>query len=167
MIFFLRNILRETIYGNGLTAFLRIAVGMVFVWSGGIKLIDPAGFGKIVGMYGILPEPLAPYAAVTIPAIELVAGALLAAGYRIKPAALIAASLLLVFIAVTAYSFARGERFDCGCFGLARFGIDETIGLPLIARNIALFAVTIVLFRARRHVVSIEAIAERTRLREL
>ncbi len=163
----IRNILRGITYGNGVTAVLRIGIGLLFVCSGAAKMLDPVGFGKIVGMYEILPEKLLPYAAVTIPSIELVCGALLAAGYRIRPAALITASLLLTFIAAIGYNLARGERFDCGCFDLARFGISEMIGLPLIARDAVLLAIALVLFRAKKHSASIEAIAERIRLREL
>ncbi len=164
---FIKNTLRGVAYGNGVTAFLRVAIGLLFMWSGGAKMIDPAGFAKIIGFYGILPERLLPYAAATLPSIELLAGALLSAGYRIKPAALITASLLVIFIAAITLNLARGERFDCGCFDLARFGISETIGPGVIARDAALLAVTLVLYRAKKHVASIEAIAERIRLREL
>jgi uncharacterized membrane protein YphA (DoxX/SURF4 family) len=162
-----RNLLRALAYGNGITAFLRVLLGLLFAYSGVVKMLDPVGFGKIVGMYGILPGELLPYAAVTIPSIELLAGALLAAGYRIKPAALITSSLLVIFIAAIAYGYVRGGRFDCGCFGLARFGIGETIGPAVMARDVVLLAVSVVLFRAKKHVASIEAVAERIRLREL
>lgn len=161
------NMLRGVAYGNGLTAFLRIALGLLFVVSGAEKTLDPVAFGKIVETYGVLPGELVPFAAVAVPSVELLAGGLLAAGYRIRPAALIISALLAVFVAAVGYNYARGHSFDCGCLGLARLGLSEQVGPAVIARDLILFAVSLVLFRAKKHVASIEALAERIRLREL
>lgn len=159
--------LRGVAYGNGLTAFLRIVLGLLFVVSGAEKTLDPVAFGKIVEIYGGLPRELAPFAAVGVPSVELLAGGLLAAGYRIRPAALIISALLAIYVAAVGYNYAFGRSFDCGCIGLAGLGLFEQVGPALIARDLILFAVSLVLFRAKKHAASIEALAERIRLREL
>jgi len=161
------NTFKGMVYGNGVTAFFRIALGLLFVVSGAEKMLDPAAFGKTVGMYGLLPGELVPLAALTIPPVEILSGGLLAAGYRIRPAALIVSAMLTVFMAAVAYNYARGLRFDCGCLGLARLGFDEQIGPAVMARDLFLLAVSTMLYRAKKHTASIEFFAERVRLHNL
>ena len=161
------NMLRGVTYGNGITASLRIVLGLLFAVSGVIKMLDPVAFGKIVETYGVLPGEIAPFAAVAVPSLELLAGGLLAAGYRIRPAALIISALLAVFVAAVGYNYARGHSFDCGCLGLARFGNHEIIGIPLLAGNVALFIVALVLFRAKRHILSLDMLMEKKELKNL
>ncbi len=127
-----RNLLRALAYGNGITAFLRVLLGLLFAYSGVVKMLDPVGFGKIVGMYGILPGELLPYAAVTIPSIELLAGALLAAGYRIEAGRAHHVSAACGLHRGEPLPHVRGGRFDCGCLGLARFGIAYRRSAPAV-----------------------------------
>ena len=98
---------------------LRIGLGLLMAYAGAMKLIEPpATFAEEIGNYRLLPA-LAPAAAATLPAVEVVAGLaliLLRGGWR-QGAALLNLSLLLVFTAAVASARARGIDLRCGCFG--------------------------------------------------
>lgn len=165
----MRNLLGDLAYGNSATAILRLAMGCAFLLSGGLSVLDPAAFGGAVARYGLLPQSLVPYAAVFLPCLEIIIGACLAVGYRTRAASLLGAMLMAAFIAAVSFALASGKSFDCGCFDLKRIGIgiDETIGPGVIARNVIFLAVLIMVFRARRHVLSLESYRERVNLTNL
>ena len=75
-------------YGNGLVSLLRILTGAVFIASGASKIADPSSFADSIALYGVVPQILIPYVAIVLPWVELFSGMLLAAGMRIRAAAL-------------------------------------------------------------------------------
>lgn len=158
---FLKNMVSGFIYGSRALAVIRIALGVLLVYSGFFKALDPAGFGRIVKAYEILPDSLVPYAATVIPYCEMILGVLLAAGYRIKPSSLILMALMAVFSIAIAVNVIRGNSFDCGCFELNRFGIEERISWLLVLRDLALFGVFFLLFIARKHFYALDTEIEK------
>ena len=162
-----KGLIRDTAYGNGLTTAFRIAIGIVFLYSGIWKLIDPEAFGRSIQMYGVLPDILVPYGAILLSALEPVVGILLLIGYRIRAASLLSLLLLGVFLVAIILNYIRGERFECGCFELSRFGLSEEIGLGIIARDLFFMILVYIVFRAKRHVLSLEAAIDRERLRNI
>jgi uncharacterized membrane protein YphA (DoxX/SURF4 family) len=89
------------------------------VYAAWLKLRAPWQlFAGAVGDYKVLPDwAIAPVAR-TLPWVELVLGALLAAG-RWRRTASTACSLLLAgFFALMVRAFAKGMAISCGCFGM-------------------------------------------------
>jgi uncharacterized membrane protein YphA (DoxX/SURF4 family) len=157
----------NTAYGNSITALLRIIMGLLFLYSGFFKAIDPENFAKAIILYDISPEVLVPYIAVVIPYIELIIGLLLLFGYKIKSSSFFSMILMLFWIIIISISIYRGKSFDCGCFELKQFGITEDIAFPIVFRDIVFLCILLLIFNARKHILSIDKLIERSRLRNL
>jgi hypothetical protein len=114
---------------------LRVGLGAVFLTAGLAKLLQPAAFAEAVAGYRLLPDRLVGVVARTLPALEVAAGATLAAGWLRAPTALLLAGLLVAFAAAMAINLLRGRSIDCGCHGPTG---PQPISWPLIARNLGL-----------------------------
>ncbi|HKY31888.1 MAG TPA: MauE/DoxX family redox-associated membrane protein [Candidatus Polarisedimenticolia bacterium] len=101
-----------------LAALLGLGLGAIFLWAGLLKGLDPEGFGREIGQYGLLRGWAAQaFAYILIPA-EVALGAALIAGYRRRAAFGAAAALLAVFMAAIGFALATGQELQgCGCFG--------------------------------------------------
>jgi uncharacterized membrane protein YphA (DoxX/SURF4 family) len=165
----IRRAISSTLYGNKLTVVIRILLGAMLVFSGSLKMVDPGAFGKVIARYEILPEILIAYAAIIVPALELLVGLALLIGFKVRASALIAVFLMAAFIVFMAVNVAGDRRFDCGCFNLRILGLDftETVSPWLIVRNVIFLAGFALLFRARRHLLSLEHYIEKSRLKNL
>ena len=165
----IKAFLRDIVYGNSITLAIRVAMGLLMLFSGAFKVFDPVSFSMVIDRYGILPGPLVPYAAVVLPVVETAVGIFLIAGFRIKASALITGALMLVFSLAIGINIARGEIFDCGCFDFGRLGIsiDEGIGPRVLARDMALILFSVMIYRAKKHVLSIEGLIDRRDLENL
>jgi len=109
----------------------RLALAAVFLAAAFGKLRDPYGFAVNLFAYRLLPATWAAPAAVVLPAIESIAALALITGLFWRGAALICATLMLVFIAALAQAILRGIDIDCGCFGEG----SSPVSFWLIARN--------------------------------
>ena len=98
---------------------LAFAVGAVFVYTGGLKLVDPVGFASDITNYQILPWPVAVRLAFYLPWLEVLCGLALIFHRLFEGALFLTGGLLLVFIAATVIAKARGIDVACGCFGSA------------------------------------------------
>jgi len=94
---------------------VRTALGMIFIWSGGSKLIEPRSFATIIEAYGLIPEATIMPAAFGLALLELVAGASLIPD--LQGSLSIITGLLIFFVSVLAYGLWIGLDVDCGCFG--------------------------------------------------
>lgn len=96
---------------------VRIALGGLFLWVGVLKLSHPRAFAHVVDEYGLVPDgwPLV-IAALTIPVLELLAGA--GALFDRRGAYILMLALLLVFIGVLWFGILNDLDVDCGCFSL-------------------------------------------------
>ncbi|MCL8025565.1 MauE/DoxX family redox-associated membrane protein [Nocardioides bruguierae] len=95
----------------------RLVVGGVWVVASLLKLPDPQQSVRAVRAYEVLPEAVVPTLGALLPGIELVVGLLLLLGLATRPAAVVSAVLLVVFVAAIGQAWARGLTIDCGCFG--------------------------------------------------
>ncbi|HMM37532.1 MAG TPA: MauE/DoxX family redox-associated membrane protein [Desulfovibrio sp.] len=100
-------------------ALLRLAVGVLFLAASWDKLLHPQAFARIIEGYQLLPDSLIPAAAVLLPWLEVLVGALLVCNAWTPGAALLANLLLLGFWASLAANWARGLDINCGCFSTA------------------------------------------------
>ncbi|MBN2040169.1 MAG: DoxX family membrane protein [Spirochaetes bacterium] len=163
----IKNFITNTLYGNSITAMLRIFLGLLFIYSGFFKALDPGNFARIILQYDVFPEILAPYGAIVMPFLEMVIGILLLSGFRIKSTSLLSSFLLTFFIIIISINVYRGNTFNCGCFELNRFEISEEIGIPLIIRDIVFLLMQLLVLCAKRQPFSIDKIIEEKNLSSL
>jgi len=102
--------------GEGLAFLVRLFLGGVFIYAGLDKIIDPAGFAKIIYNYRIVPEISINLIAVCLPWLEFILGVMLVAGI-FRPGTLVLVNLLLlIFLGGLVFNLARGLDVHCGCF---------------------------------------------------
>ena len=119
------------------TVVVRIIVGGFFVYTGLLKISDPAVFATDVSNYRLLPHPVINLFAITLPWVEVVAGTTLVLGRWSRASALTIAVLLVVFIIAVSQALARGLDIKCGCFGTVT---ASKAGLETLALEVTLLA---------------------------
>lgn len=109
---------------NFLYQIIRIIVGVLFIFSGFVKLVDPLGFSYKLEEYfgpGVLElEFLVPIAlplAVFIVIFELLLGVTLLLGFARKFTRWSLLLMIVFFTFLTFYSAYFNKVTDCGCFG--------------------------------------------------
>src|SRR5690606_14945011 len=100
----------------------RIFVGVLFIFSGLIKLNDPLGFSYKLEEYFevfhiVALNPLAIYISIFLCALEVILGVFLFAGISMKKVSWGLLILVLFFTFLTFYSAAFDVVKSCGCFG--------------------------------------------------
>ncbi len=124
-----------------------ILIGLVFLTSGLLKLLDPVGTGLIVTEYfkffkvGFLQGAALPLGMV-LALLEAVTGAALVSGVYRKLTAAVTSFLILFFTFVTVILWIANPAMDCGCFGEA---IHLTHGQTLL-KNVVLLALALFAF---------------------
>tara|TARA_B110000263_G_scaffold245953_1_gene256295 strand:+ start:138 stop:1271 length:1134 start_codon:yes stop_codon:yes gene_type:complete len=106
----------------------RYLVGILFIFSGLIKINDPVGTQiKLEEYFGVFSSdftplfeylvPLALFLSVILCTLEVVIGIALLLNYRMKITSSILLSLIVFFTFLTFYSAYFNKVTDCGCFG--------------------------------------------------
>jgi uncharacterized membrane protein YphA (DoxX/SURF4 family) len=95
----------------------RLAVGLLFIYTGYTKVLDPATFVKEVRTYTLMPLALSNATALILPWVEIFAGLLLIAGLWRREGRVLLAAMLIVFIGAKA----AGYKGDCGCVPVHSF----------------------------------------------
>ncbi|MCJ8211281.1 DoxX family protein [Mucilaginibacter sp. RS28] len=136
---------------NGLIWFCRIAVGLLFIFSGLIKANDPLGFSyKLQEYFEVFHmtffNGLALSLAITLCALEMLLGFALLIGTRINTVAWGLLLLIVFFAFLTFYSAFFKVVQTCGCFGDA---------IPLtpwqsFTKDLVLLVLVLVLFLNRK-----------------
>ncbi|NOZ57436.1 MAG: DoxX family membrane protein [Calditrichaeota bacterium] len=116
----------------------RLFVGLVFVYAGVGKILDPRAFAAQVENYRLLPQVLVAFTAVSLPWAEVLAGGLLLLGRAVRPAALTCLFLEVVFLLAVGAAVARGLNIECGCFA----GSHSLVGLKHLAEDFVLLVLT-------------------------
>jgi uncharacterized membrane protein YphA (DoxX/SURF4 family) len=114
----LKNILlhtREFLLSDWFEVSIRVALAVLFVYGGAMKLSDPTIFAKALSAYDLVPEQLLPVVAVGLPAVEVLAGFALI--LNIREGLIVISGLLGLFILVLGYGIYSDLSIDCGCFG--------------------------------------------------
>ncbi len=135
---------------NGLIWFCRIAVGLLFIFSGLIKINDPLGFSyKLEEYFEVFHitflNGFAVSIAVILCALEIILGFALLIGVRAKQVAWGLLLLIIFFSFLTFYSAYFKVVQTCGCFGDA---------IPLtpwqsFSKDVVLLLLILVLFKNR------------------
>jgi hypothetical protein len=112
------------IAGNILLQIGRILFGIVFVFSGFVKAIDPLGFSYKIEEYlrtfGGYFESLADYAlivAIVISTVELLIGLNMIFKVHFNSTSVLALLFMLAYTPLTLYIAIKNPVIDCGCFG--------------------------------------------------
>ncbi len=150
-----------------ITHFARIFVGVLFIFSGMIKLNDPIGFSYKLDEYFApdvlnLPflQPLVLQLAVFIVILEVLLGIALLLGYWKKITVWLLFAMIIFFTFLTFYSAYFNKVTDCGCFGDA---------IPLTPwesfyKDVILTVLILVILINRRYIQPIFSLAVRRAL---
>ncbi|MDP2863831.1 MAG: MauE/DoxX family redox-associated membrane protein [Desulfobacterales bacterium] len=120
---------------------IRIGLGIVFVYAGTTKLLDPKAFARIISQYDLLPEFFLPLSAIGLPLLELFAGIGLI--FSIRGSLSMVFTLLIFFIAILWYGILKDLNVDCGCFSAEELkgqaGLWEAFYRDIIMTGAAIF----------------------------
>lgn len=131
---------------------LRITIGLLFVFSGVIKILDPGLFEETVTLFNVLPQ-YSKLFAILIPPFEIVAGLSLVMGIFRKAAILVLVPLLVSYIISIWLNLREGFVFDCGCFGPLQ--LFSRISTGKIIFNITLVTALLIIFIIDKHKVDL------------
>ena len=105
---------------------LRILIGGLFLYSGILKIASPQPFADSVASFELVPLGVIGLVALGLPPLEILLGAMLVSGWRMRPASFGVFVLSVVFCLVLSQALARGLQVDCGCFGAGQPSIGKT-----------------------------------------
>jgi uncharacterized membrane protein YphA (DoxX/SURF4 family) len=133
--------------------FLRIAIGLLFIYSGILKANDPMGLVyKMDEFFDALSMPFMVHMSfvfsIFMIALEIVCGVAVLIGFSFNFFAAILLLLNLFFLFITGYALFTGKVKECGCFGTC-VKISNT---ATFYKDIALSAVSVILFVYRKQV---------------
>jgi uncharacterized membrane protein YphA (DoxX/SURF4 family) len=111
---------------------VRVALGLVFLIAGALKIGHADLFASQIAGFELLPMPLIAPLALLLPFVEVLLGAYLIIGLFTRVAAGFAAFQLAVFAGAIAAAVVRGIHASCGCFGPAD---QTTTSWPEVARD--------------------------------
>ena len=100
--------------------YLRILIGLIFLFSGGQKLINPyQNFLYVIQSYELIPIAVVEETlAQTLPWIEFILGLFVFSGLWLKRSLTALLALIASFLIVLAQAVVRHLPIDkCGCFG--------------------------------------------------
>jgi hypothetical protein len=126
---------------TGLSFFCGLAVSLLFIFSGAVKIFNPPVFAFAAFRYHLIPYPLVNAVSLWMAWLELVCGlgVLVFPRYR-KPALAILLLLLLAFTGGIAFNLLRGVQSACGCFSASEMAdpmtwrkVVENAGLMILA----------------------------------
>jgi hypothetical protein len=123
-----------------------IALGLVFLAAGILKIVDPLAFAISIARLRIAPMAVVGPVAILLPWIEVVAAvALFLPAYR-DAALKLLLGMVVLFTAILAIGLLRGAT-SCGCFGTADSLLNRAD--VALARNVVLIALAALAMRRR------------------
>ena len=120
---------------------LRLLLGVLFILSGGEKLLDLTYFALVIAEYQILPSFIIPGVALLVSLCELLCGIMLLIDLFSRISSSIMLCMMAIFIAAITNNVMRGLDHDCGCIEFLSqwYGLKEEIGIGSIVRDILFF----------------------------
>ena len=132
---------------------LRLLIGGVFIFSAVAKIWDVqishahgiqfshvpnlATFAQDVANYHVPPRALSNLVAITLPWIELLAGALLVFGIWKRASAVVITAMMILFLGAIGWAVAHGYDIRCGCFGTIE---ARKVGVLALGQDFLMFA---------------------------
>ena len=115
-----------------LIVFIRVLLGVIFIYASYDKILDPGKFARDIANYHIIPLGLENLIAIILPWLELFIGIGLIAGLMVDGSSMISGGLMTIFILFILQATLRGFNIECGC-GLKE---GEMVGWNKILENL-------------------------------
>ena len=131
--------------------FIRVIIGIVFLYASYEKILDPEKFSRDISNYHIVPFGLENSVAIFLPWLELFIGLGLIFGLLINGSSLISAGLLIMFIILIFQAIFRGFSIECGC-GLKE---GEMVGWSKILENSVLVFASYLIYTSKNRFLEI------------
>ncbi|BCJ36955.1 hypothetical protein Athai_44580 [Actinocatenispora thailandica] len=125
----------RTQVGSWVALVLRLGLSVVWLVSGGTKIVDLSQSVSSVAAYKLFPYWLSTVIGSAQPIIEVLLGVALLVGVAVRVMAAASAILFVIYIGGIISVWARGLRIDCGCFSSGgALGADQstTYGLDIV-----------------------------------
>jgi uncharacterized membrane protein YphA (DoxX/SURF4 family) len=119
-------------------------LGVIFIYAGVGKVLNPINFAHDIDNYRMLPYVLVSLMAIILPWVEIIAGLLLIFGRFLLGSSFVFMAMNLVFIIAISAALARGLDIDCGCFSLSAAG--SKVGVVRLIEDIVFFVMAAVVF---------------------
>ena len=129
-----------------LIIFLRILLGIIFIYASYDKILDPGKFARDITNYHIIPMGFENLIALIIPWLELFIGIGLIAGLMVDGASIISGGLMVIFILFILQATLRGFNIECGC-GLKD---GEMVGWNKILENLVFLGASFFVFQRQK-----------------
>jgi len=129
----------RAVLGRWLALAFRIYLGGVFVYASVYKIGYAAEFAETIASYQIIPALAVNSFALALPWLELICGAMLVAGVRVRTVSAMLGALLVVFSIAVVVNLLRETPIDCGCFHT----LDERMTWMTLVRDLTWLAMTI------------------------
>lgn len=131
--------------------FSRIFVGLVFIFSGFVKGVDPLGTAYRIEDYFIAygtnwAIPLSLFLSIALSTMEFVLGLALLFNLRLRALSWLLFPLMIFFTGLTLYDAIYTPVSDCGCFGDA----IKLTNWQTFYKNIVLIIFVYIIFKQRR-----------------
>lgn len=141
-----------------LRLFSRIIVGIVFIFSGIVKAVDPLGsaykFSDYFQAFNLeFLKPFALVLAIILFTVEFVSGFAVLSGYRQKTGIWGVMLLMLIFTPLTLMLAIANPVSDCGCFGDA----IHLTNWQTFWKNVVLMILVVILFTGRNKIRQISS----------
>ena len=135
----------------------RLIVGLVFIFSGFVKAVDPLGFQyklqdyfEAFGVGAWFPPIISLLIAITVSVVEFSIGVSMFLGIRKSQATLLALILMAFMTPLTLVIAIMNPVSDCGCFGDAWV----ITNWQTFAKNVVLLVFSYMAFKWRKTIVS-------------
>jgi len=132
-----------------LSTLCRIAIALVFVIAGAMKLLHPAAFFADLLSYRVpLPEMLLRLVTVWLPWLEVLCGVGLLVNRWPETVRPLVTALCAIFVVMLAQAVIRGLDLNCGCLGTGGPGWLERPGIALLRAALLCGASVYVMLRS-------------------
>jgi uncharacterized membrane protein YphA (DoxX/SURF4 family)/peroxiredoxin len=121
--------------------FLRIGIGLIFLYSGITKILDFEFFLTALKNFHLIPSKLLVFLGILFIVSELILAIMFLLGVKLEEASYFLIILLLLFTSVLAVKIFEGENISCGCFGAT----ESTINYTDIIRNSILILIVLII----------------------
>lgn len=143
-----------------LALLVRWYLGGLFILASVHKILDPGAFAIDIATYQMLPLWTVNATAITLPWLELFAGAMLCLGWRTPGAMMAVLGMLLAFVVALLAALARDLDLSCGCFAATGMEADP-ISWWTVLRDLVWIAMALYVLRVDTSPIGIHTIGRR------
>lgn len=136
------GIMQKLLNSEILKLIARVMIALVFLFFGVEKIVNPEKFANELLKYGFFPYKLVNLIAIILPWIEVLTGAALVFGVKIRSMATLSGLMMLAFIISVGTAMAMGLDISCGCSS----SHAQNVGWQKIIENLCYLVLSVYLF---------------------